>query len=191
MYADISAPIRLVAKNLSTIANYTQGALISQSLEHGLKGQTPYKPFSCSHALNLRRKISRVRRPEVHDRHDAQDRVPPEAVSQPRHRGRRRRRSCNDRGLRSGKCFGTTDFMVPINFCKRPQAKDQGMTLVVLLVLLVVVHHLVHFLIKRKKFSLTGNQIGVLQLPSKALYPLSYSHIVTQVVKNYLFNLRI
>ena len=34
------------------------------------------------------------------------------------------------------------------------------------------------------------NRTGVLQLPSRALYPLSYSHIVIQVVKNYLFNLR-
>ena len=30
----------------------------------------------------------------------------------------------------------------------------------------------------------------VLQLPSQTLYPLSYSHIVTHVVKSYLFNLR-
>ena len=43
---------------------------------------------------------------------------------------------------------------------------------------------------KWKKFSLTGNWTGVLQLPSQAVNSLSYSHIVTQVVKNYLFNLR-
>ena len=43
---------------------------------------------------------------------------------------------------------------------------------------------------KWKKLSLTGNQTGVLQLHSQVLYPLSYSHIVTHVVKNYLFNLR-
>ena len=41
-----------------------------------------------------------------------------------------------------------------------------------------------------KKTPLTGNWTRVLQLPSQALYPLSFSHIVTQVVKNYLFNLR-
>ena len=35
-----------------------------------------------------------------------------------------------------------------------------------------------------KKISLTGNQTGVFQLPSQALYPLSYSHMVTQDVKN-------
>ena len=60
--------------------------------------------------------------------------------------------------------------------CGHRLCKDQGITWVVLALL---VPHLI------------GNQTGVLQLPSWALYPLSYSHIVIQVVKNYSFNLRI
>ena len=84
------------------------------------------------------------------------------------------------------------------SFCLRPLAKDQGITLVVVVLLLVVVlvvNHLVHFLLKinlsEKHFSLLGNRIGVLMLPSQALYQLSYINIVPNLLENYLFNLRI
>ena len=76
------------------------------------------------------------------------------------------------------------------NYCLRPSAKDQGITLVA-----VVLSDRSHFLFKRnlwgKKFSLARNWIRVLWNPSQALYQLSYSNIVTHSMENYPFNLRI
>ena len=77
-----------------------------------------------------------------------------------------------------------------VYFCLRPLAKDQGITWVVVVVL---VHHLVHFLSKRNlsKKNLPDWKLNWgLQIHSQALYPLSNCLIVTQIVKIYLFNLR-
>ena len=71
------------------------------------------------------------------------------------------------------------------DFCLRPSAKDQGITRVVLVAaVLVLVHHLVHFLIKR---NLSEKNSPHLQITSLALYQLSYRDIVIKVVENYLF----
>ena len=44
--------------------------------------------------------------------------------------------------------------------------------------------------LSKNKLSLTGIATWVLQFLSRSLYPLSYSNYVTQVVKIYLFYLR-
>ena len=64
------------------------------------------------------------------------------------------------------------------HFCLWPLAKDQGITWVVVVVhVVLVLHHMVHFLIKRnfkrKKFSRAGIWAWDLQIPSLALYQLS------------------
>ena len=79
-----------------------------------------------------------------------------------------------------------------VHFCLQPSAKDQGITWVV--VLLGLVHHLVHFLFKinlsEKKFSLPGNQTGVLLLPSRALSTELRLNWY-KLMENYLFKQRI
>ena len=69
--------------------------------------------------------------------------------------------------------------------CLRPAAKDQGINWVVVVV--AVLFHLSHFLFFKWKNSTSP----VLQHPSQVLYQLSYRHIVTPEVENYLFELRI
>ena len=82
----------------------------------------------------------------------------------------------------------TTTVKLLLPFCLRPSAKDKGITWVVVLV--VLVHHLVHFLIKRnlsgKKFSRAGIQTWDLQITSLALYQLRYRDIIIKLLENYL-----
>ena len=74
-------------------------------------------------------------------------------------------------------------------FCRRPSAKDLGITRVV-----AVLFHLSHFLFKRnrseKNLSLIGTQIRGFWHPSQALYQLSNSNIVTLTLESYLFNFK-
>ena len=74
----------------------------------------------------------------------------------------------------------------------QPKTKELLALLFLLLLMFLFTNWIIASLkkFKWKKLSLTGNWTRVLQLPTQALYPLCNSHIVTQVVKNYLFNLR-
>ena len=94
-----------------------------------------------------------------------------------------------------GKCYTvpkdkTSMAKRPRCFCLRPWAKDQGITWVGVVLLLVLVHHLVHFLFKRnlkeKKFSLTGNLTGVLQLPSQALFSAELIYCMIKIAYTFM-----